>query len=232
MLAAHLTVPDPADPAARAAWAADCGLAAALEAVGYAVSPDVVRRAGEAGARAAGAKGVALTVEVDRLRDGGGLEKSELVRLWIDGRTDGHPFRAARTTIVGYDTLPDQIALGHEALRALRVAMSVLRTGGDRQDLRLAGLSVLQSAGWTEAGNEVVTGRLDPIGLLDERAESTAPDLLTAGEVLWIGVKTRASVAGATEAGGRSHAIHLAEMVRVGADGPDVLTRLSRRLWL
>jgi hypothetical protein len=213
-----------AEPDRSAARLADAALAAALAAV------------------AAGG-GEAAWCEVGVGADGR-LRKGRLVPLRVGGRLAGAPFAIARTTIVGFDTLSDQVDLCARVLRALerctaRVArgdvtalgsaggrdVTALGSAGGRDPAALGSADVPDpvssgSAGGPEPASLRSPEGPDPLSVppLHCRAEPLGhPDV-----AVWY-VEVRC-------AHRRDQAV-LGDMVRVGADEP-ALTSMAHRLWL
>ncbi|MFQ5858694.1 MAG: M24 family metallopeptidase [Anaerolineae bacterium] len=216
----------------RAADAAVVGLRAALDTIGYGASEAEVNAAGTAAAMQAGADFVRyLRVHSGPWSAWGSrwpqaldrkMAKGDLVTLDIIGAVHGYGFDVLRTTIVGYDTLPEQRAMCEAVLHALAAALEHARPGVTVGEMARAGLAVMEDAGYAEHMSRFMG---HGIGLETVEAPLLTPHSdveLQPGMVLCI-------EPGIFVAGWAGCSIE--EEVIITEDEPEVITRLSRRLW-
>lgn len=216
----------------RAADVAVVGLRAALGKVGYGVREAEVNAAGTAAAMQAGADFVRyLRVHSGPWSAWGSrwpqalnreLAKGDLVALDIIGAVRGYGFDVLRTTIVGWDTLPEQRAMCEAVLHGLAAALEHARPGVTVGEMVRAGLAVMEEAGY---GDHMSQFMGHGIGLETVEAPLLVPDSeieLQPGMVLCIepGIYIQGW-------GGCS----VEEEVIITEDEPEVITDLARRLW-
>ncbi len=216
----------------RAANVAVAGLRAALDAVGYKVREADVNAAGTAAAMRAGADFVRyLRVHSGPWSAWGSrwpqasdraMGKGDLVTLDIIGAVQGYGFDVLRTTIVGFDTLPEQRAMCEAVLHALAVVLDRARPGVAVGEMVRAGLRVMEVAGYGQSMSRFMG---HGIGLETVEAPLLVPDSdveLQPGMVLCIepGIYIRGW-------GGCS----IEEEVVITEGEPQIITHLSRRLW-
>lgn len=239
----------------RAAEVAVIGLRAALDAIGYGVQEREVNAAGTAAAMRAGADFVRyLRVHSGPWSAWGSrwpqasdrkLAKGDLVTLDIIGAVGGYGFDVLRTTIVGWDTLPEQRAMGEAVLRALSAALDRARAGVTVGEMVRAGLAVMEEAGYAEHVSRFLG---HGIGLETVEAPLLVPDShveLQPGMVLCIepGIFIRGwqhagspFPRGANETNSQASprvgaGCSIEEEVIITEDEPEIITHLSRRLW-
>lgn len=216
----------------RAADVAVMGLRAALGAVGYGVRENEINAAGTAAAMRAGADFVRyLRVHSGPWSAWGSrwpqatareLAKGELVTLDIIGAVQGYAFDVLRTTIVGWDTLPEQRAMCEAVLRALSTALEAARPGGTVSEMVRRSLAVMEEAGYADyMARSIGHG----IGLETVEYPRLAPDsdvVLQPGMVLCVEpgiyIPDRAGCS-------------IEEEIIITDGEPEVITHLSRRLW-
>jgi Xaa-Pro aminopeptidase len=150
------------------------------------------------------------------------MVKSDLVALDIIGAVQGYGFDVLRTTIVGWDTLPDQRAMCEAVLHAMAAALDQARAGVTCGELVRAGLKVMEDAGYGEHANRFMG---HGIGLETVEAPLLVPDSdteLQPGMVLCIepGIFMRGKAGCSIE-----------EEVIITEGEPEIITKLSRRLW-
>lgn len=252
MPAARIDRPAPpaSDAPAHAAWLADRALAAAIEAVHPRAAPAALRRAARAALADSGGDPLPLRVTIRSAARpcSTPLEPGMLIAIQVSGQGAGHPFRAARTTVVGYDTLPEQVRLGRAALRALSAGIEALRPGQGTAAFGRAARSALAD----EVAGIACRLRCD---LLLPRPSDTRSTRSGSGMARADGERGDRSMrarAGAQASRSRKlspgdtvavsvvlaqggQCIVLADMLRLSAEpsGPaEALTRLSHRLWL
>lgn len=216
----------------QAAEVAVVGLRAALDAIGYKVRESDVNAVGTAAAMRAGADfvrylrvhsgpwsawGSRWPQALDRA-----MGKGDLVTLDIIGAVQGYGFDVLRTTIVGYDTLPEQRTMCEAVLHALAAALEHARAGVTVGEMVRAGLAVMERAGYAEHMSRFMG---HGIGVETVEAPLLVPDsqvVLEPGMVLCIepGIYIRGWSGCSIE-----------EEVIITEDEPEVITRLSRRLW-
>ncbi len=216
----------------HAAEVAVAGLRAALDAVGFGVHEAEVNAAGTAAAMRAGADFVRyLRVHSGPWSAWGSrwpqasdraMGKGDLVTLDIIGAVQGYGFDVLRTTIVGFDTLPEQRAMCEAVLHALAAALERARPGVTVGEMVRAGLRVMEEAGYGQSMSRFMG---HGIGLETVEAPLLVPDNdveLQPGMVLCIepGIYIR-------DWGGCS----IEEEVIITEDEPEVITDLARRLW-
>ncbi len=234
-IVAHLRmVKSPAEQALlrRAAEVAVTGLRAALEEIAVGKQEREINAAGMAAAMRAGADFVRyLRVHSGPWSAWGSrwpqatqrrLIKGDLVTLDIIGAVQGYAFDVLRTTIVGWDTLPEQRRMCNAVLQALGAALARARAGIRAGELVRAGLAVMEDAGFAAQMSRFMG---HGIGLETVEAPLLVPDSdveLVPGMVLCI--EPSIYVRGW---GGCS----IEEEVIVTEDEPEVITPLARRLW-
>jgi len=234
VVADQRAVKSPAEQALlrRAAEVAIVGLRAALEEIAVGKRECEVNAAGTAAAMRAGADFVRyLRVHSGPWSAWGSrwpqamdrrLIKGDLVTLDIIGAVQGYGFDVLRTTIVGWDTLPEQRRMCNAVLQALGAALERARPGVRVGDLVRAGLAVMEEAGF---GAQMSRFMGHGIGLETVEAPLLVPDSdveLVPGMVLCI--EPSIYVRGW---GGCS----IEEEVIVTEEEPEVITPLARRLW-
>jgi Xaa-Pro aminopeptidase len=148
--------------------------------------------------------------------------KGDLVALDIIGAVQGYGFDVLRTTIVGWDTLPEQRAMCEVVLHAVAAALDKARAGVTCGELVRVGLKVMEKAGYGEYANRFMG---HGIGLETVEAPLLVPDsevVLKPGMVLCIepGIFIRGKAGCSIE-----------EEVIITEDGSVVTTDVSRRLW-
>lgn len=249
MPAARIDRPAPpaSDAPAHAAWLADRALAAAIEAVHPRARAAALRRAARAVLADSGGDPHALRVTI---RSAGRpcstpLEPGMLIAIQVSGQGAGQPFRAARTTVVGYDTLPEQVRLGRAALRALSAGIEALGPGQGTAAFGRAARSALAD----EAPGIACRLRCDLLLPRPSATESGSGVAHVDGERGDRSTRARAgaqasrarnlspgdTVVGSVRLARAGQCIVLADMLRLpaGPPGPaEALTRLSHRLWL
>lgn len=216
----------------RAAEVAIAGLRAALDAVGYGVRENEINAAGTAAAMRAGADFVRyLRVHSGPWSAWGSrwpqalereLAKGELVTLDIIGAVQGYGFDVLRTTIVGWDTLPEQRIMCEAVLRALSVALDAARPGTTVGEMVRRSLAVMEQAGYAD---HMAHSLGHGIGLETVEHPLLVPDsdvVLQPGMVLCVEpaiyIHNRAGCS-------------IEEEVIITDGAPEVITHLSRRLW-
>lgn len=234
IVAGQRVVKSPAEQALlrRAAEVATAGLRAALEEIAVGKREREINAAGTAAAMRAGADFVRyLRVHSGPWSAWGSrwpqaterrLIKGDLVTLDIIGAVQGYGFDVLRTTIVGWDTLPEQRRMCNAVLQALGVALERARPGARVGDLVRAGLAVMEEAGFAAQMSRFMG---HGIGLETVEAPLLVPHSdaeLVPGMVLCI--EPSIYVPGW---GGCS----IEEEVIVTEDEPEVITPLARRLW-
>jgi hypothetical protein len=166
--------------------------------------------------RAAERHGVAdFTAVVAGARGQGSVSKAETVIVRLGGAIGGQAFRVARTFVVGFDTLPAQVAIGNAALRALRQAIECLQPGWSERHA--------PSPSGPGGALTVSVSRLAAAGSPAAAAIGGAGVPLTAGEVVYVEVV-------AVAADGET--IVLGDTLRVATHAAAPLTRFPHRLWL
>jgi len=216
----------------QAADVASAGLRAGLDAVGFGVRENEVNAAGTAAAMRAGADFVRyLRVHSGPWSAWGSrwpqasdraMAKGDLVTLDIIGAVQGYGFDVLRTTIVGFDTLPEQRAMCEAVLHAVAVVLDRARPGVTVGRMVRAGLQLMEDAGHGQSMSRFMG---HGIGLETVEAPLLVPDSdveLQPGMVLCIepGIFIRGW-------GGCS----IEEEVIITEGEPYIITHLSRRLW-
>ena len=234
IVAAQRMVKSPAEQVLlrRAAEVAIAGLRAALEEITVGRQECEINAAGTAAAMRAGADFVRyLRVHSGPWSAWGSrwpqatqrrLIKGDLVTLDIIGAVQGYGFDVLRTTIVGWDTLPEQRRMCNAVLHALGAALERARPGVRVGELVRAGLTVMEEAGFAAYMSRFMG---HGIGLETVEAPLLVPDSdveLVPGMVLCI--EPSIYVRGW---GGCS----IEEEVIITEDEPEVITPLARRLW-
>ena len=216
----------------RAAEVAITGLQAALNEIAVGRRESDINAAGTAAAMRAGADFVRyLRVHSGPWSAWGSrwpqasdrqLIKGDLVTLDIIGAVQGYGFDVLRTTVVGWDTLPQQRRMCNAVLQALGAAIERARPGVRVGDLVRAGLAVMEAAGYSAQMSRFMG---HGIGLETVEAPLLVPDndvTLVPGMVLCI--EPGIYIPGW---GGCS----VEEEVIVTPEEPEVITSLARRLW-
>jgi Xaa-Pro dipeptidase len=216
----------------QAAQVAEAGLSAALDQVVVGATEAEVCATGTAAALRAGADFVRyLRVHSGPWSAWGSrwpqatdrrLARGDLVTLDIIGAAQGYQFDVLRTTVVGYDTLPEQQAVCTAVFKALAKAIQVARPGNTAGDVARAAHEVLDQAGYAEHASGFVG---HGIGLETVEEPMLVPadaTPLAAGMVLC--VEPAIYIRGW---GGCS----IEEEIVVTEGEPELLTTLSRRLW-
>lgn len=216
----------------QAARVALVGLEAAQNAVGLGVREMDVCAAGTAAALAAGADfvrylrvhsgpwsawGSRWPQATDRV-----LARGDLVTLDIIGAVQGYAFDVLRTTIVGYDTLPEQRQMCNAVLKALIRTLDACRPGVVVDHLVRRARSILEEAGYGEYASPFIG---HGIGLETVEEPLLMPGVQTTlrpGMVLCI--EPSIYIRGW---GGCS----IEEEIIITDDEPVILTKFPRRLW-
>ena len=216
----------------RGADVSGLGLRAALDAIGHGVTELEVNAVGTAAAMRAGADFIRyLRVHSGHWSGFGSrwpqasdrqMKKGELVAMDIIGAVQGYGFDVLRTTIVGWDTLPEQRKMCEAVLHAVAATLDKARAGVTCGELVRAGLKVMEDAGYGQYANRFMG---HGIGLETVEAPLLVPDsevMLEPGMVLCIepGIFIRGTAGCSIE-----------EEVIITEDEPVVMTDVSRRLW-